>query len=73
MLVQLNFNIKMTKILCYWYLLFDSFRSCETYFATHPQFVANKSAISPFLGGGLYCQKFDAVFESLFSTLKNAL
>jgi len=45
MLVQLKFNIHVTKILYYWLFLLDSFRFCETYFGTHPRFVANKSAI----------------------------
>jgi hypothetical protein len=51
MLVQLILNIKMTKILYHLYYLLDSFHFCETYFTTHPRFVANKSAISPCLGG----------------------
>jgi len=51
MLVHLILNIKMTKILYHLYYLLDSFHFCETYFTTHPRFVANKSAISPCLGG----------------------
>ena len=51
MLVHSSLNIKVTEILYYWHLLLDSFCFCETYFTTHPQFVANKGAISPFLGG----------------------
>jgi len=51
LLVQLNFYTKMTKILYYMYLLLGSFYFVETYFTTHPRFVAYKSAISPFLGG----------------------
>jgi len=43
--------MKVTKILYYWFLLLDSFNFRETYFTTHQRFVANKSAISPFLGG----------------------
>ena len=53
MLVQLNLNIKMTKMLYHLYYLLDSFRFFETYFTTHPRSVAKKSAISPFLGGGV--------------------
>jgi len=51
MLVQLHCRIIVTKILYYSYLLLDSFRFCGRYFTTHPRFVPNKSAISPFLGG----------------------
>ena len=50
MLVQLNLNIEMTKILYDLYCLLDSFHFCETYFTTLPRFAANKSAISPILG-----------------------
>jgi len=45
MLVRLNLNIKMTKILYRLYYSLDSFHFCETCFTTHPRFVANKSAI----------------------------
>jgi len=34
-----------------WLSLLDQFRFCETHFTTYQQFVANHSAISPFLGG----------------------
>ena len=51
MLVHLNLNIQVTKILYQWLLLLHSFRFCETYLTTHPRFVASTSAISPFLGG----------------------
>ena len=47
----LNLNIKVTKILYHWFLLLDQFRFCETYFTTYQRFVADQSAISPFLGG----------------------
>jgi len=51
MLVHWNFNIEVTKILYYWFLLLHSFNFCESYFTTHQRFVANKSAISTFVGG----------------------
>ena len=44
--------MKVTKILYHRLLSLDQFRFCETHFTTYPRFVANKSAISPFLGGG---------------------
>ena len=47
----MNLNIKVTKILYYRFLLLDQFRFGETHFTTHPRFVADGSAISPFLGG----------------------
>jgi len=34
-----------------WFLLLDQFRFCETHFTTCQRFVADQSAISPFLGG----------------------
>ena len=43
----------MTKILFYWLSLLDYFCFLESYFSTNPRFVANKSAIFPFLGGSL--------------------
>jgi len=46
-----GFNIKVTKILYHWSLLMDQFRFCETHFTTYQGFVADQSAISPFLGG----------------------
>jgi len=33
------------------FLLLDRFRFCETHFTTYQRFVADESAISPFLGG----------------------
>jgi len=44
--------MKVKKILYHRLLSLDQFRFCETQFTTYPRFVANKSAISPFLGGG---------------------
>jgi len=41
----------VTKILYHWILLLDQFRFCETHFTTYQRFVADQSAISPFLGG----------------------
>jgi len=41
----------VTKILYHWILLLDRFRFCETHFTTYQRFVADRSAISPFLGG----------------------
>jgi len=37
--------------LYHWVLLLDQFRFCETHFTTYQGFVADQSAISPFLGG----------------------
>ena len=48
---HLNIDIKLTKILYYSLLLLDRFRFCEIYFTTYQRFVADQSAISPFLGG----------------------
>ena len=45
--------MKVTKILYYWLLLLDQFRFCETHFTIYQQFVADQSAISTFLGGGV--------------------
>ena len=47
----MNSTIKVTKILEYNTLLLDLFRFSETYFTTYQRFVAEQSAISPFLGG----------------------
>jgi len=46
-----NLNIKVIKVLYHWFLLLDQFRFCETRFTTNQGFVAEQSAISPFLGG----------------------
>ena len=43
----------MTKILYDSFLLLDRFRFCETHFTTYQRFVADRSAISPFLGGNM--------------------
>jgi len=51
MLIQSISNIKVKNILYYCFWLLDPFRFCEICFTTHPPFVANKSAISPFSGG----------------------
>ena len=40
----------MTKILYHWFLLLGQIRFCETHFTTYQRFVADQSAISPFLG-----------------------
>jgi len=49
--LQLNWNIKVNKILNYWVLSLNLFRFRETYFTAYLQFVANKGVISLFLGG----------------------
>ena len=49
--LQLNWNIKVNNFLNYWVLSLDLSRFRETYFTAYLQFVANKSAISLFLGG----------------------
>ena len=64
MLVHLILFMKATKILCYWFLLSDSFNFCETHFTTHQRFVADHSAISPFLGGKLPALKFEILEDS---------
>jgi len=43
--------MKVTKILYHWFLLLDQIRFCETHFTAYQQFLADQSAISPFLGG----------------------
>jgi hypothetical protein len=48
----MNLNMKVTRILCHWFLLLYQFRFCETHFTTYQGFVADQSAISPSLGGG---------------------
>ena len=44
-------NIKVTKVRYHWLLLLEQFRFCETHFTTYPRFVADQSAMTPFLGG----------------------
>ena len=46
----------MSKLLCHWFVSLDSFRFLRIHFTTHQLFVANTSAISPFLGGYVYTQ-----------------
>jgi len=40
--------------LYHWLLLMDQIRFCETHFTTYQRFVADHSAISPFLGGSVW-------------------
>ena len=50
--LELNLSIRETKILYRWFggFLLDLFRLCETHFTAYQWFMANRSAISPFLG-----------------------
>jgi len=50
--VLVNYNIQLSNILYHWLLSMASFRFCETYLLHIKPFVVNKSAISPFWGGG---------------------
>jgi len=60
--------MKVTKLLYQSFLLLDRFRFCETHFTTYLRFVADQSAISPFLGGllnGLDASRFHSLDEPL--------
>ena len=43
----------MTEILYHWFLLLDQFHFCATHITTYQRFVADHSAIGPFLGGSM--------------------
>jgi len=49
-----NGRKKMSNILYHLFLFFGLFYFCQTHFVTHQRFVANPSAISPFLGRVCY-------------------
>ena len=49
-------------MLYHWFLLLDRFRFCETHFTIYQRFVADQSALSPFLGG---LQKSAIILRSL--------